>query len=259
MKKQTLLWIAMMLTTALSFAQTTAVDFTLTDCDGNSHTLFPIIDSGNVVVLVYEHQCSSCTYGATKLKTAINENFSSAKNIRIMYLDNGPNPCSSIKTWISANSLLPGPAIDYSNDYSSPYGAGMPVIVITATKQHKVYIIANNSTAQTTITNFKNALQSAITDVSNGINSVQISTTSFEIYPNPAVSDKIWVKLNNSGNNLLSYFITNATGQIILTSKTTENSLSINEISLAGIENGVYFFFLNTTEGQIDKKLLIRR
>jgi hypothetical protein len=166
MKKITLIWVAISLFALVSHAQTTAVDFTLTDCDGNSRSLYPIIDSGNVVILVYEHQCSSCLVGAKNIRTAINTYYSTAKNIRIMYLDNGGYSCTSVRNWVSTNLLIAGPTFAYSNTQSSPYGAAMPVIVVTGSSAHKAYVTVNSN-----VSTIKAAIQSVMTDISNGINS----------------------------------------------------------------------------------------
>lgn len=252
MKKLTLLWFTIMIISMGSYAQTTAVDFTLTDCNGISRTLFPIIDSGNVVIMIYEHQCISCKIGANIVKNVILTNYSTATNLRLIYLDNGGFSCSAIQNWISSNSLMNGPAIAYSSDYTSPYGAGMPVVVVTGTKSHKVYL-----SAPPTTTSFKNAVESALTDISNGINSDQGLSGSFEIYPNPAVNDKAWIKLSNSGSQLLSYEISNSAGQIIQPSKMIKAGEQQAEISITGMENGIYFIYLNTAEGRIVRKLMI--
>jgi hypothetical protein len=261
MKKLTLLWIAMILTSMLSNAQTTAVDFTLTDCDGISRSLYPIIDSGNVVILVYEHQCSSCNSGATNLKTTINTYYAAYKNIRVMYLDNGGYSCSNVKSWITNHSFIQGPAFAYSNTQSSPYGAGMPVIVVTATNAHKVYIIANNSGSSTltNVTNLKNAIESAMADLTTGINTDRRSPGTFDVYPNPAVGDKVMINLHNTGSQLISYEITNAAGQIILPLKTIKTANKQEEIDLTGLENGLYFINFNTSEGSFVRKLMISK
>jgi len=258
MKKLILLWITMMLITVVSYAQTTAVNFTLNDCNGNSHSLFPVIDSGNVVVLVYEHQCSSCQVGVTRLTKAINDSFSKATNIRVMYLDNGGYSCASVKTWITSHNFIQGPAFTYSNDQTSPYGSGMPVIVVTGSKSHKVYIIANSVNIPTVL-NLKNAIKSAQSDITTRINTDHIPTGSFYIYPNPVINDKVWIKLNNPGNQPISYEISNSAGQIIVPSKRIKASHEQEEIPLSGLENGVYFIYLNTTEGRIVRKLMISK
>ncbi|MFH2094425.1 MAG: hypothetical protein ABIJ16_01900 [Bacteroidota bacterium] len=54
MKKIVLSIAGLLMMAAINFAQTpltTAVDFTATDTDGNSHTLFSYLDAGKYVVL----------------------------------------------------------------------------------------------------------------------------------------------------------------------------------------------------------------
>lgn len=258
MKKLTLIWVAITLFAMVSHAQTTAVDFTKTDCDGNSRSLFQMIDSGNVVILVYEHQCGSCFVGANNLKTAINTYFASAKNIRVMYLDNGGFSCSSVKTWVTSHSLISGPAFSYSADGSSPYGSGMPVIVITGGKTHKVYSITN-SVNLPNVSTLKTAIQAALTDISNGINTGSGMAGLINIYPNPAVNDKVCINFSNTQSQVFSYEIFNAAGQTVLPSISIKTGDQQAEISITGYENGIYFIYLNSAEGRIAKKLIISR
>jgi hypothetical protein len=256
MKKLTLLCFTILSISIGTYAQSTAIDFTLTDCDGNSRTLFPIIDSGNVVVLVYEHQCSSCQVGATNLKNAINLYFASDKNIRVMYLDNGGYSCTSVKTWITSHSFIPGPAFAYSNTQSSPYGAGMPVIVVTATKSHKVYLIANSVTLPTVLT-LKGAIQNAQTDITTGINSGFNSASANDIYPNPVTGNSIFV--HNTSGNLQSIEISNISGQIVMPGIRVSKTDQQQEINLNNLENGIYFVRLNTSEGTLIRKMILNR
>ena len=127
-------------------AQTTAVDFTLNDCNGISQNLYSILDAGKVVVLIYEHECASCVTGALRVKNVINASYASNARIQILYLDNGGNSCKRTSDWIANNALLPGISFVYSNNGSSPYGAGMPVIVIAAGAQHKTYLVSKSLT-----------------------------------------------------------------------------------------------------------------
>ena len=148
-----------------SKSQTTAVDFNLKDCNGTQHNLYNMLDSGNVVILVYEHECPSCLAGATNLKDVIAKNFSDKKNIKIIYLDNGANSCSKTKQWIQKNNLLEGLYIKFSNDFTSPYGDGMPVIVVTSGKSHKVFLKAASPSEANA-----NALKTAIDSALNSTN-----------------------------------------------------------------------------------------
>ena len=157
--KKYFLVIMLLFTSYMSKSQNNAVDFNLKDCNGTQQNLYNIIDSGNVVVLVYEHECPSCLAGATSLKNVIKNNFSDKKNIRVIYLDNGANSCNTTKKWVQKNNLLEGLYFKFSNDFTSPYGDGMPVIVVTSGKSHKVFLIAgspdeaNNDALKTAIDN----------------------------------------------------------------------------------------------------------
>lgn len=123
----------------LAIAQTTAIDFTKKDCDGVSQNLYDILKQGNVAVLVYEHQCPSCLEGMKTIKKVIDSNFATNDKIKILYLDNGANSCNATKKWVEKYAFPKGLYFKYANNFSTPYGEGMPVIVITAGNSHQIF------------------------------------------------------------------------------------------------------------------------
>jgi len=146
---------------ALAMAQTTSIDFTKKDCDGVSQTLYDILKQGQVAVLVYEHQCPSCLQGMKTIKKVIDNNFAANDKIKILYLDNGANSCNATKKWVEKNAFPKGLYFKYANDFSTPYGAGMPVIVITAGINHQIFF-KSTSPAETEEGKVINALNEAL-------------------------------------------------------------------------------------------------
>jgi hypothetical protein len=73
MKKITFTLTAIFLTLiSLTKAQTTAMDFTQTDCDGTYHQLFSELDAGNVIILEYMMlNCAPCVTGTQAMEAVI--------------------------------------------------------------------------------------------------------------------------------------------------------------------------------------------
>lgn len=65
------LTIALMFVATISKAQTTASDFTATDCSSMSHNLYTELNAGKVVVISWVMPCSACVGGATAASNAV--------------------------------------------------------------------------------------------------------------------------------------------------------------------------------------------
>lgn len=118
------------------FSQT-ASNFTKSDCDGNSRTLFSTIDEGKVVILFFSMGCSSCEQGMENLKPdylAMDTNV-----VKLWYLDYNPgSTCQNTQSFLSKYQLRI-PSFPDAGTLMQPYGFGMPLIVVTGGKDHKVY------------------------------------------------------------------------------------------------------------------------
>ena len=60
MKKKILNSLILLFVANISFAQTTATDFTTSDCSGDSYNLFNELDDGNVIVIAWVMPCGPC-------------------------------------------------------------------------------------------------------------------------------------------------------------------------------------------------------
>ena len=79
-------------------AQTTATDFHVADCDGNSHHLFSELDSGKVVVIVWVMPCGPCATYALNAYAAVQTYSSSHPNRVLFYLVDDYNQTIFITT-----------------------------------------------------------------------------------------------------------------------------------------------------------------
>ena len=243
----------------MAISQTTAIDFKVKDCSGDSQKLYSIIDSGNVVILVYEHQCSSCITGSKNLKAVIQSNYTTNKKIRLIYLDNGGFSCSSVSTWITNNNLLKAPIILYSGDYSSPYGSGMPVIVITSGSSHHVFLKTISAAAADT-GSLHNGIKNAL-DALNGIDKADNKIPTMEIFPNPVIDGYLQFSINHISKEKLTVEILNINGELLskLPSCNALEGLNQFRLQLPELKSGIYFVSIQSTDYRIIQKLIIAR
>jgi hypothetical protein len=236
-----------------SFAQTTATDFQLEDCDGNQQHLFGEMDAGKVVVLVWVMPCSSCKAPA---KTA----YDVAKKLetdypgRIIYYlidDYANTTCTSLKNWGTTNV---GTGIDAffsdTNIKMSDYGAdGMPKVVVAGGSSHTIYYNRNNTAA-----NNATAIESAIIDalgVASVYNKV-INSNEFLVYPNPTVST-LFVSGVLATHTDVQVSIYSLRGEEVYTSILPAQAIGPVklEINIATIPEGLYLLTINGRASKI--------
>ncbi len=177
---------ALMLISTISKAQT-ATNFTATDCNSASHTLFTELDAGKIIVMAWVMPCGACIDGAKAGWDAAQSFAVSNPGKVLFYLvdDNGNSTCASLASWATANSVGSGSLTSFNNAGNvikmSDYGAsGMPKVVVLAGSTHSVLFNANSTAANN---------QAGITSAINiglspaGIKEKTIET--FTVYPNP--------------------------------------------------------------------------
>jgi hypothetical protein len=234
-----------------SFAQTTAPDFTATDCSSVSHNLFTELNSGKVVVLVWVMPCGNCISDAKAGYDAV-QSFATSYPGKVLYWmsdDAGNTTCSSLSGWASTNSIgatgltlfgNAGPAIDEAN-YG---GSGMPhVVVIGGTDHHIYYNQKNGSNDGTAITN---AITQAL--AATGVSIVTPSNQELKLFPNPS-KDKISVSYNLAQTTIVNIDIYDVFGKKIKTIYPSMQLSGPHTIDVnfdSKLANGIYVLKLNT-------------
>lgn len=222
---------------SVSFAQT-AKNFTASDCGGNSHTLFDELDKGKVVVMAWVMPCNACiapgktAYDVIQSYAATN----SGKVLFYMIDDYGDSPCSDLELFASKEIGDKTRMSIFANTGNtikmSDFGAsGMPKILVTAGKDHKIFF-DKKSAAADDATGLKKAIDSAIvsTNVQNVSNDLK-----FVMSPNPV-----------TGNLTITYakpvkkiVITSINGQVVL-----EQSYATGEanpvINMSQLKSAIY-------------------
>lgn len=247
MKKHILAIMGAILASSLSFSQTTATDFTVSDCNGDSHTLFTELDSGKVVVMVWVMPCGSCVSAALTAYNVAQSYESTNPGKVLFYLidDYGNTSCSSVSSWGTSNigenitATFSSSEIDMT-DYGS---TGMPKVVVVGGPSHTVYYNKNNSVNSTDL---QEAINSGLSETSKIKENTSINTI-FHVYPNPT-TDKLSLSYSLKNELEMNIELYNLLGEkidLIVSEKQVVGNYQF-EISTTDLDNGIYFIKVDT-------------
>ena len=175
---------------SLAMAQTTATNFTVTDCASAAHTLFTELDAGKVIVMTWVMPCGACIAGAGNASSAAKSYASSNPGVVKFYLvdDAGNSACSTLTSWASTNSITTDAVFSNSGNAinMNSYGSsGMPKIVVLGGSNHTVYYNVNGSGSTSAI---QTAINNALAALSTGIANPISNSFAMNIFPNPSNS-----------------------------------------------------------------------
>lgn len=243
MKKAIYFFFALMSAIAVSKAQTTAMDFSGMDCDGNMQHLFADLDAGKAVLLhFYMPNCGSCPPPAKKIQTMANHILANYPGMITAYAFpfNNTTLCSYSSTWVSSNALYLYSPMDSGAAQVAYYGGfGMPSVVLLGGTNHRVMFSTQSFSTSDTI-----AMRDSILNLLNpsGISNIGNSISSVKFFPNPA-TDKMSLELNILKASNLKIEVLNILGSVVSTiyeGKVSEGSVK-KEIYVSSLNNGVYF------------------
>lgn len=244
MKKNIHLIIVFLLCGSIAFAQTTAADFTATDCSSTSHTLFSELNAGKVIVVSMVHPCGSCVSPSMSANNVVKNYATTNPGKVLFYLIDGNNSCSSLNTWASPYGMSTVVQFSSSTAYnSSYYNPGMPTIMVFSGANHAITFRQNNGLNATNLTNAINAaLLTSVTEERKA--EFQLS-----VFPNPAV-DKFSVSFVLKQKSDISFEIFNILGAKVKTIDPEKLSAGRQDVQIntENLSNGVYFLKLITGE-----------
>jgi hypothetical protein len=241
--------IVLLLAVTACNAQTTATNWTATDCNSVSHTLFTELDAGKIIVFTWVMPCISCKNGAKAAYDAV-QSFSTSHPGRVLsYLadDLGDASCTTLSGWVTSNSIgatsnmtifsNAGNVID-ENDFG---GTGMPHVVVMGGADHHIYY------------NQKNSLTNDLTGITNAINSALATTGAsellskeqFAVSPNPATN----VLRISSPKPIIEIAITTVAGQLI-SNQVFEKGTTNASVGVATLAPGLYLVKVVDAEGK---------
>lgn len=251
--------IALMLAAAISNAQTTATDWTATDCNGLSHTLFSQLDSGKVIVFAWVMPCGSCVNPSKTAYTAVQSFATSHPGKVRFYLadDLGDASCSTLSSWVTSNGIgstanmkifsNSGNVID-ENDFG---GTGMPHIIVMGGTSHQIYFNKKNSASNDAagITSAINSAIGATTRVASFSNEI-----SFAVSPNPTTAS-LSIQY---GKAVTHVTVTSITGQLILNQDYPKGKMNPS-VDASRYSDGIYIVKITDTEGNTGIQKVVKQ
>ncbi len=257
MKKSILLSFALMCVVTLSNAQTNAMQFTGTSCNGNAVDIFADLDAGKAVILhFFMPNCGSCPPPAQKIQAMAN-------NINAMYPGmvkgyafpfQNSTTCAYTSSWVSQYNLsaLYEPVDKGATQVAYYGGFGMPTVVLLGGTDHRVmFSTLSFSTSDTT--EMRDSILAML--ASTSFNDLPASVTAFNVFPNPA-NDVISVNINLKESAELQIDITDMEGKQVATiAKEKLNAgASTKQFNTSSLPNGNYFVRLQVNgKGTMEK------
>ena len=254
--KRVLLALSVMLC-ANSYAQTTATNWTATDCNSVSHTLFSELDSGYVIVFVWVMPCGTCIAPAATAYDVV-QGFAGSHPGKVRYYiadDFGGN-CSSLSAWITGNSIgsLLNMAVFDNNgvpiDENDFGGTGMPHVIVMGGPNHQVFFNKKNSQANDA-TGIQNAVNAAI--AATNVAEVKAEGT-FAVLPNPT-SDVLHIACEKTIKQLA---VIAANGQVVK-SETYKTAGKNPTTSIAHLPAGVYTIRITDAAGKTGVSKIVKQ
>ena len=215
MKKNILNCLLVLFAVNVSFAQTTATDFTANDCNGVPHHLFDELDNGNVIVISWVMPCSPCaTYSLPAYSAVQSFSYSHPEKVHFYIADDALSPiygpCSSLPTWGNSNSMPNSTFFQSSDVNMNGYGvSGMPKVVVLGGLDHHIYFNGNDN--KINFVDVQIAIDSAL-------NNFVASTTELEsnfrlnVFPNPT-HEKLTINYHLNKNEEVTFEIVDLLGK----------------------------------------------
>ena len=259
MKKIYILSILLFLSVSFSKAQTTlstAVDFTVTDLDGNSHNLFSILASGKYVCLdFFFTTCGPCQSTCPYFKETLTNYGCNTQDVYFMSIDQGNTnaECAAYETTYLGGS--PGyPTI------SGTTGGGNGVVTAYGITAFPTYILIAPSHAiieqdmwpissAASFDGFFSSNSLAYKTCLSGITEENLAA-SISVFPNPAVNNLIIETSNNEKVNAVKVF--DILGKLLIDNKVNETERL--ELNISDLGKGIYYMEITTETGTAVKK-----
>lgn len=260
MKKLYTLILALFLFGGITKAQTSltqAVDFTVTDLQGNSHNLFSILAQNKYVCLDFWFTtCPPCQQTSPYFKTAYTNYGCNTGNVFFMSIDNGDNNAACVafeNTYLGGNSGYPvvSGVEGTGNAVNTAYQIGAYPTYILIAPNHT--IVQQDMWPISSATSFDpyfspsglsySACASGVVEIASPID--------FNLFPNPASNSISIASTKNA--ELASYKIFDLVGNVLLAEETSRGTSQIS-VDISSLAPGFYFAEVNTSEGILVKK-----
>ena len=247
-------------------AQTTltqAVDFTVTDVNGDTWNLFDILNGGqHVCIDFFFTTCPPCIATSPYFKQTYTNFGCNNEDIFFIAVDVGDTDAEVLAYENSVLGGAPGyPSVSGLNGGGdavvNDYGVGaFPTYILIAPNktivEQDMWPIASASTFTTF---FGGHALSPIPCSTVGINEAE--ETALNVYPNPA-KDMIFIKMIDQASNQI-FMLYDAKGALVFEGNCHYQDGMIASMNISEIPNGLYFYELVTPKGKITKMMSIVR
>jgi hypothetical protein len=241
---------------SLTKAQTTAMDFTQTDCGGTDHQLDSELDAGNVIILEYMMlNCAPCVTGTQAMEAIVKPYELSHPGRVHLYSIAFLNSytCEQINQW-KKDFDFKHPAFSQGEAQVAYYGGmGMPTLVIVGTNEHKVFYKSIGYTSAVDA-NIREALDSALLYTPSGIDD-HLFSRNFKVYPT-LFTDRLYVETSEAGAKS-ELVISDIFGRQVMNSYVPESGRA--SIAVSMLPKGIYFARLKDNNGFSDGIKLVRQ
>lgn len=245
-----------------SFAQTTAMDFTMNDCNRQMHNLFSELDQNNVIILeFFMLSCGSCIVAGDKLDamhTQLEQEFpGKVKFYHFGYSNN--YTCTDISNWVTSNGYNSTPFDSGGAQVAYYGGMGMPTVAVVAGTQHQV-LFSNVGFSTNDTATIASATRSFFSSISGVKNVLPSSVEKYTVSPNP-VSEIANVELTLNEATDLKIQIVNINGQVIreVLSEKVQKGFFFKNISVADLNAGIYFVKTEANRAASYRKLVVAK
>ena len=257
-------FIALLSGTVMSMAQTTAMDFTMNDCNGQMYNLFTELNMEHAVIMEFFHTCPSCAAAANDIKPMYQSLVAQYGNkVRfIVTPEDDTYNCTSVVNWVSTNGLSGVVTPFDSGGVQTAYygGLGMPTIAVAAGSTHKLLYLANAATASFATSDtglIGTAIRNFLDSTFAGIGSIDMNISAV-VYPNP-VGNNLSVSIEVKEPGTLQLEITNVTGDKVaeLTEEQIQSGIWKRSFPVS-LSNGTYFINGSINENAFSKKITVK-
>lgn len=232
-------------------AQTTATNFTTTDCDGDTYDLFTQLDAGKVVVIVWVMPCAGCISGALAAYSTV-ESYASSNPGKVLYYladDYANTTCPTLRGWANTNGITNATFFSNAAVDMADYGvAGMPKVVVLGGSNHTVFYNENNLDINES--GIGDAIDAALLVASVPEN--ETTQNQLSVFPNPS-NETVTINIEEPTKENSSIVLFDLFGNIILDIKAVNSSSDQNSLKFntRNLNNGTYI--IKYTSGGISK------
>ncbi len=256
--KTFMLAVGILLASTNSKAQTTAMNFSITDCNAMPHDLYSDLDAGKAVILeFFMLSCSGCVVAGDLLEpmkaNILAQYPGMLESYAFGYSDS--YTCTNVLNWVTTNGYTSYPCDSGALQVAYYGGMGMPTIVIIGgagthdllSAPYVGFATSDTTTVGNDIRNFLGGLS-----VAENKNSI----TQFNVFPNPTNSD-VNLTFNLTENGKVIIDILDLSGRLVTNLSNEKMAIGkVNKtISTSAIESGNYLLRVNVNGNVSQQKL----